>query len=76
MTGSLTSKYALVEKVELSQEAHQKGIPPGPPHAVAPVQAPVVVEKPKAPAAGKFSATVVLKPALTAPVEASKAKEQ
>lgn len=45
MTASLSAPYALVGEKMPSQDPHQKGLPPGPPHAVvAPV---VVVEAPK-----------------------------
>jgi hypothetical protein len=50
MTASLASPYALVGEQTPSQPAHQKSLPPGPPHATAQgviVTAPVV-EAPKA----------------------------
>ena len=46
MTASLSAPYALPGETQPSQPAHQKGLPPAPPHASAVV--PVVPEKAKA----------------------------
>jgi hypothetical protein len=42
MTASLSAPYALPGETHLSQPAHQKGLPPAPPHATAQAERAVV----------------------------------
>jgi hypothetical protein len=64
MTASLSAPYALVGEKTPSQPAHQKSLPPGPPHAS--IQVPVAIEtKPVT----KASVSVVkAKPLASAPL--------